>query len=216
MKAVLILPFLISNILFASNMPLLEEFNDIKIKKYPNIFKFEVGRSFNDAHRNGRGKSKRLENYDYWETYSDYYDIYINLDNYNHDDYISAKDEFFDQFEELTIFVRRHDKRIEYVSATSYLFGHQSCSITIDATHKKLKNEIKEIKKFRTYLIDNEDYIISIAKLKLDKKIYLLVNECWYLDEKDKGLNIAIMTEDEYQEYYLGDWSKDILVEEFK
>lgn len=215
MKAVLILPFLISNILFASNMPLLEKIDDIKIKKYPNIFKFEVGKSFNDAHRNGRGKSKRLEDYDYWESYANYYDIHITLDNYNHDDYISAKYEFFDQFEGLTIFVRRQDKRIESVSATSYSFGHQSCSIAIDETHKNLKKEIKEIKKFRTYLIDN-DYIISVAKLNLNKKIYLLVNTCWYSDEKNKGLDIAIMTEDEYKEYYLGDWSKDILVEEIK
>ena len=215
MKAVLILPFLISNILFASNMPLLENIDDIKIKKYPNIFKFEVGRSFNDAHRNGRGKSKRLEDYDYGDSYPNYYDIYITLDNYNHDDYISAKDEFFDQFEDLTILVRRQDKRIEYVSATSHSFGNQSCSITIDETHKNLKKEIKEIKRFRTYLIDN-DYIISIAKLKLDKKIYLLVNECWYRDEKNKWLNIELMTENEYKEYYLGDWYKDILVEEIK
>ena len=35
MKALLVLPFLISNILFASNLPLLTELDDIKINKYP-------------------------------------------------------------------------------------------------------------------------------------------------------------------------------------
>ena len=100
----------------------------------------------------------------------------------------------------------------EYVGISTDIFGHQSCLITINEAHKKLKKEIKHIKKFHTFSIDDINYIISFAKLKLDKKIYILANECWF-NEYGNGLAIAIITEDEYREYYL-DSFKDNLVEE--
>lgn len=210
MKALLVLPFLMSNILFASNLPLLTELDDIKINKYPKIFEFEVGKNFNEASRYGKD-SKRIEDYNFYEE-DPYYFINIELDNYNYEEYIYFKDNYFEQFQTLDVYIRQKDKRIESVGIQTDIFGNQSCLITINEAHKKLKKEIKHIKKFHTFSIDDINYIISFAKLKLDKKIYILVNECWF-NEYGNGLAIAIITEDEYREYYL-DSFKDNFVEE--